>query len=174
MSYNQYQQLLEALAKIVCHTHTRQKEFINNFRFALAHTAKEQFPKCSISELSHKTGLARATLSELLKLDKPIKTLNRDSVLLNELWRMRDSNNKVQIKGEYSYYRVAQMVLNSAYSPDVALKAFAEMKVIELSQDNKNITIKKNRIATPEDIEKLTTQLGKELKKMVDVAFKKI
>jgi hypothetical protein len=171
MGYNHYQQLLQALAKIVCHTQTKQKEFVNNFRFALAHTAKKEFPKHSISELSHITGLPRVTLAQLLNQDSPIKPINRDAILISELWKMRDSYDRVQVKGEFSYYKIAQQILNSAYSPEIALKSFIEMDLVEFCQDNKCITIKASQITIDKNQIDFSQYVGKTLEHIVNNAL---
>ena len=174
MNYSHHKQLLEALAKIVCHTQTEQKEFVNNFRFALAHTAKKEFPNHSISELTHITGLPRVTLTQLLNQDNPIKTLNRDTVLINELWKMRDSYDRVQIKGEFSYYQIARQILNSAYSPEIALKFFIDSDLVEFCQNNQCITIKSSQLNTKKKQIKLYQNVGKKLNKVVNKAIKKL
>jgi len=171
VSYKHQQRLLQALAKIVCHTQTEQKEFINNFRYALAHTAKKEFPNHSVSELSHITGLPRATLAQLLSQDNPIKTLNRDAVLINELWEMRDSYDRVQVKGEFSYYKIAQQILNSSYSPEIALKSYIEMDLVEFCQDNKCITIKARQLSTEKNKIEFSQHIGKTLEHIVNNAL---
>jgi len=172
MAYLEYQDLLEGLAKIVCHSQIEQKELFNSFRFVLAHTAKKEFPDCSISELSQKTGLPRATISEYLDEKEPIKTINKDSILLNELWRIKDKDNKLPLKGENSFYSLAKQIINSSYAPDTSLKALIQSESVELCGEKDDmLLIKEEKLTTNKITKNFTEYTGKIINRFVDTTL---
>lgn len=171
MKYIEYQNLLEAIAKIICYSQIEQKDFVNGLRFSLAHIARKEFSDKSISELSHITGLPRATLSEFLDEEAPLSIISKDSILLSELWRIKDDNNEVTLKGENSFYTIARQILNSTYSPETALNALIESESISLIDEGTKIIILQKDLITHKLIKEFTMYTGKKLKKFVDTAL---
>jgi 3',5'-cyclic AMP phosphodiesterase CpdA len=110
-------------------------------------------------------------LSEFLDEDEPLSIISKDSILLSELWRIRDENNEVALKGEKSFYAVAKQILNSTYSPETALKALIETESVSLINDGSKMIILQKDLITHKLIKEFTMYTGKKLKKFVDTAL---
>ena len=117
------------ISRLIIEFSTEQKNFTKNLRFSLAHTARKIHPKKTVTDLAHMTGLLRSQVDEALDGDFPIPVMDVESLILNDLWKIRDKNNLVpindnsdnctkaialkQLKGKYSASTVIDSLIDS-------------------------------------------------------------
>ena len=142
MKHREFNNILRALAKLVCHSQIEQIELVKYFRFVLIHEARKEFPDHSITQLAHITGIRRGVVTDVLKENEPQRFISKDSMVLSELWRLRDEDDKVPIRGgKNAFYTIAKPILTSSYSPDSCLDALVASESIEYCDEHTNLLI---------------------------------
>lgn len=115
---------LQGISKIIIDFKIDQKRFTKDFRFSLAHTAKKLYPKESITNLAQMTGLLRSQVDDHLESENSIPILDQESLILADLWKVKDKNNLVpissaksiiseQLKGKYSTLTIYNSLVQS-------------------------------------------------------------
>lgn len=127
--------LLEALSLLIIHSPIEQKELIKKLRYVLVHTAKQEYPKSSIANLSEKIGILRGTISNYLTEEPPKVTTSNETHILNSLWKIKDKNNLVNIKGPNSFYSIARKQLCGKHSPETSLNSLIKSSSVEFKGD---------------------------------------
>lgn len=164
--------LFQALSLMILHTSMEQKEFVSRLRFSLAHTAKKEFPKASIAELSQKIGMLRGTIAEYLDGQFHLRIApNNEMHILNTLWKMKDENDLVNLKGEHSFYAIAKKQLVGKHSPETALNTLIKCKSVAHHSDNK-LLIKSQRMTIGNDEKQLARIISDVCLKLVKTVLK--
>lgn len=115
---------LQGISRIIIDFKIDQKRFTKYFRFSLAHTAKKLFPKETVTNLAHKTGMLRSQIDDALERNNPIPILDQEALILTRLWKAKDENNLVsidsvksiistQLKGKYSISTIINSLIES-------------------------------------------------------------
>lgn len=164
--------LFQALSLMILHTSMEQKEFVSRFRLCLAHTARKEFPKASIAELSQKIGMLRGTIAEFLDSEFHLKIPPSNEMhILNDLWKIRDQNDLVNLKGERSFYTIAKKQLVGKHSPETALNTLIKCKSVAHHGDNK-LLVKSQRMSIGNDEKQLARIISDVCLKLVKTVLK--
>ena len=136
MQDNNLSGIYKGIAKLICKLpNVEQKEVVRQLRFYLSHEAKKSFPNHSISQLAQVTGISRKKVSEYINQDEPGSVVNKESIILSELWKIKDKNNIVPLNGKNSFYSIAKPILNGSYKPQSALSALIETEAVEFIEN---------------------------------------
>ena len=108
--------LINGLSQFAYYGKISAKDIENQFIHSVLLNAKENNPKLKISELNQMTGVSRAKIKKVLENKKPVFKQDKLATLLTELWKLKDNNGMVSLKGETSFYSSAQVIINSSYS----------------------------------------------------------
>ena len=169
MNYPEFNNVLRAVAKMVCHSQIEQKELLKYFKFILVHTARSEFPDDSIAQLSHKVGISRGTVADMLDETEPTRTINKDSIILSELWRIKDADNKVTISGnKNSFYSIAKPLLNGSYAPQSCLDALVAAKSVEYCDEHTKLLIHTKKLESSQVSKDMMYYIGYVLENLVE------
>ena len=126
-----------AISRLIIEFPIEQKGFAKDLRFSLAHTARKLFPKKNIAELSHMTGLLRGQIDDALDSDCPVRVMDKESIILSDLWRYRDGDNLIPIngKGENSFYSIAMKHLKGKHSVSSVMETLIKSGSIKRVDD---------------------------------------
>ena len=149
----------KGLSRFIIEFPTEQKEFIKGLRFSLAHTARKKYPDKCVSELSHTTGLLRAQIDDALDEDFPVPVMDKESIILGDLWRNRDKNNLIPIHGKHpSFYSIATELLKNKYSTVSVMETLIKSGTVQKQDDH--LLILHHSFAPNKDEERIINQTG--------------
>jgi hypothetical protein len=123
------------ISKLIIEFPVEQKEFIKGLRFSLARTARALYPDISIAKIAHITGLLRNQVDDALCDDSPVPVLNKEALILQELYQNRDQDNHIAISGEISFNSIATKHLKGKYSLTSVIETLIHSGVVK-RQDN--------------------------------------
>ena len=122
----------KGISRFIIEFSTEQKEFVKDLRFSLAHTARQRYPDKSISQLSHTTGLLRAQIDDALDEDFPVAVMDKESIILGDLWRNRDKDGLIALNGaDISFHTIASEHLKNKYSISSVLETLIKSGAVE-------------------------------------------
>ena len=126
----------KGISRFIIEFSTEQKEFVKDLRFSLAHTAKERYPDKSISQLSHITGLLRAQIDDACDEDFPVAVMDKESIILGDLWRNRDKDGLIAInRTDISFHSIASGHLKNKYSIISVMETLIKSGAVEKQGD---------------------------------------
>ena len=123
---------------IMTFSSVEQKTFVKGLRFWLPKTARENFPNKSISELAHMTGLQRNQVSEALDDDSPVPVMDKESIILSDLWHHRDKDGLLPISGKQknSFQTIVSSHLKGRYPVSAIKRSLIKSGVIREERDH--------------------------------------
>ena len=126
-----------AISRLIIEFPIEQKGFAKDLRFSLAHTARKLFPKKNIAELSHMTGLLRGQIDDALDSDCPVRVMDKESIILSDLWRYRDKDNLIPINGkeDNSFYTITMKHLKGKHSVSSVMETLIKSGSIKRADD---------------------------------------
>ena len=142
--------LLIGISRMAFKGKIKIQDISNQLRFSLVHAAHEIYPNMNISELRELTGIPRATIKEHLNGDAPKFKQDNLATLLNELWELKDENQLIPRRGKHSFNATSYRIINSSFSPDIALNSLIKMDAVELYEDH--VKILTNQLTVSNDI----------------------
>jgi len=156
-----------AISRLIIEFSTEQKGFAKDLRFSLAHTARKLFPKKNIAELSHMTGLLRGQIDDALDSDCPVRVMDKESIILSDLWRYRDQDNLIPIngKGDNSFYSIAMKHLKGKHSVSSVMESLIKSGSVEKRGDN--LTILSSAFKINHDKERMINETGMTIDRLV-------
>lgn len=158
---------IKGLAKLICISpDIEQKKAIRLLRFLIVKSAHEIYPDYSNSQLSQVTGVSRGEISSFIKQNEPSRIFNRDSQILAELWRYRDKNNSIKLKGTKSYYSIAKGILRSSYKPEATLNTLIKCDAVAFNGDS--LIIKSKVLDCGHGLNRLSSLASKNIERYVD------
>ncbi|HHL31292.1 MAG TPA: hypothetical protein ENJ41_01815, partial [Oceanospirillales bacterium] len=123
------------ISKLIIEFPVEQKEFIKGLRFSLARTARALYPDISIAKIAHLTGLLRNQVDDALCDSSPVPVLNKEALILQELYQNRDQDNLIAISGDISFNSIAAKHIKGKYSLSSVLETLIHSGVVK-RQDN--------------------------------------
>ncbi len=157
-------ELLYGISRMAFTGNIKVQDIENQLRFSLVQAAHEVYPDKNISELRELTGIPRAKIKEYLDGDVPKFKQDKLATLLNELAKLMDQENLLPRRGENSFTSAAYDIINSSFSPDIALNSLIKLGAIELSGDNirvltTQLTVSNDLLMSFKEISKTTLLL---------------
>ncbi|MBL4772797.1 MAG: hypothetical protein JKX98_04120 [Alcanivoracaceae bacterium] len=102
MSYYDNLRLCERVSNLICDDIDELKELYDNFRFVMIYFARKEYPHYTADDLAQETGLPIQFINAHMEDITPVKIINQQSMILAELWKIKDENNIVNLHGENS------------------------------------------------------------------------
>ncbi|MBL4660131.1 MAG: hypothetical protein JKY19_07230 [Alcanivoracaceae bacterium] len=160
-----------AISRLIIEFPIEQKGFAKDLRFSLAHSARKLFPKKNIAELSHMTGLLRGQIDDALDSDCPVRVMDKESIILSDLWRYRDKDNLIPIngKGDNSFYSIAMKHLKGKHSVSSVMESLIKSGSVEKRDDN--LVILSNIFEIDKSEERVINQTGLILNRFVNTVI---
>ncbi len=154
-------ELLSGISRMAFAGNIKVQDIENQLRFSLIQAAQEVFPHKNISELRELTGIPRAKIKEYLEGEVPKFKQDKLATLLNELANLMNHDNLLPRRGEKSFTSAAYDIINSSFSPDIALNSLIKLGAIELAGDNirvltTNLTVSNDLLLSFKEISKTT------------------
>tara|TARA_R100001143_G_scaffold62795_1_gene67115 strand:- start:1840 stop:2589 length:750 start_codon:yes stop_codon:yes gene_type:complete len=147
-----FDDLYKAIALLICKSPLTYKEFCKNLKTQTVHTAKEVMSNPQITDIANTTGIDRNVISEHLKSSIDYKSPSKLSLLLGDMWRHRDHENKLTWG---KYLELSRGPLSSAISPTKALDELEAFNVIDVVRNGDKvieITLISNQLVVSDDI----------------------
>lgn len=129
---------LKGISRLIIEFSTEQKEFTKSLRFSLAHTAKQMYPDKTTGELAHKTGLLRSQINDALEEDCPVAVMDKEALILTDLWKHRDKDGLIPIEGTqvYTFHSIASDHLKGRYPSTAVMESLIASGAVEKQGDN--------------------------------------
>jgi len=160
-----------AISRLIIEFPIEQKGFAKDQRFSLAHTARKLFPKKNIAELAHMTGLLRGQIDDALDSDCPVRVMDKESIILSDLWHYRDQDNLIPIngKGDNSFYSITMKHLKGKHSVSSVMESLIKSGSVEKRGDN--LVILSNIFEIDKSEERIINQTGLILNRFVNTVI---
>ncbi|HHL32708.1 MAG TPA: hypothetical protein ENJ41_08980 [Oceanospirillales bacterium] len=161
----------KALSRLIIEYSTEQKEFTKGLRYSLAHTARKLYPHKSVSELAHMTGLHRNQIDDALQEKHPVPVMDKESIILGELWRKRDQHNCIPMhsKTRPSFQSIASEHLNGRYSIGSVLESLLKSGAVE--KHNEDLHILSNKFIFNQNEELVINEIAVTFNRLIDTIF---
>ena len=157
----------KGISRFIIEFSTEQKEFVKDLRFSLAHTARQRYPDKSISQLSHTTGLLRAQIDDALDEDFPVAVMDKESIILGDLWRNRDKDGLIALNGaDISFHTIASEHLKNKYSISSVLETLIKSGAVE--KHDEDLLILTNAFAPNKEEEIVINLTGLVINRFID------
>ena len=150
---------LKGISRIILEfASTEQKGFTKDLRHQLSETAREEHPEKSISELAHMTGLQRNQIKAALTDDNPVRVMDKEEIILSDLWSYRDKDGLIPINGkqENSFHTIVLGHLKGRYPISTVKKSLVNSGAIR--EEGENMVILTNAFM-PNKNEEITLNL---------------
>lgn len=159
------------LSRFIIEFSTEQKSFTKNIRFSLAHTARNLYPKKSIGELAHMTGLLRSQITDALDDDCPVPTLDKEAIILSYLWKHKNEKNLIPINGseKNSFNHIASEHLKGKYSISAVMQSLIDSGAIK--KQGENLVILSNTFAPNKNEEALVNLAGLSINRFINTVI---
>jgi hypothetical protein len=164
----------KALSRLIIEYSTEQKEFTKGLRYSLAHTARRLYPDKSISQLAHMTGLHRNQIDDALQDAYPVPVMDKESIILGELWRNRNKHNCISMhsKTSPSFQSIATEHLNGRYSINSVLESLIKSGAVEKHRDD--LLILSNKFIFNQNEELIINEIAVTFNRLIDTVLHNI